>query len=39
MLEQVQYGTAQECPECGDETVNVQGVDACPSCSWVQRTR
>ncbi|WP_267640681.1 hypothetical protein [Haloarchaeobius amylolyticus] len=35
MLEQTQHGDTRRCPECEEETVNVQGVDACPQCAWV----
>jgi len=35
MLEQVKRGRTRQCPECETATVNVQGVDACPRCAWV----
>jgi hypothetical protein len=37
MLEQVQHGRTKECPKCETATVNVQGVDACPRCAWIDR--
>ncbi|MGQ3411683.1 hypothetical protein [Natrinema versiforme] len=34
MLRAPQYA-ARQCPHCAATLSNVQGVDACPACQWV----
>ena len=36
MLRQRQFGS-KRCPHCGATASNVQGVDACPECPWIDR--
>ena len=38
MLE-VPHHATQHCPECTTTLSNVQGVEACPTCGWVDADR
>ncbi|WP_440770100.1 hypothetical protein [Natronorubrum sp. DTA28] len=33
------YHAARHCPECASRLSNVQGVDACSECDWVDTDR
>ncbi|WP_268892309.1 hypothetical protein [Natronorubrum halalkaliphilum] len=34
-----QHHAARHCPDCAATLSNVQGVDACPECNWVDTDR
>ncbi|WP_265110077.1 hypothetical protein [Halosolutus halophilus] len=33
------YHAARQCPECAATLSNVQGVDTCPDCNWIDDRR